>query len=493
MTAVTIAAAIALSPGGAAVASGADASGSAANRPNIVVVMTDDQDARSLRAMPKTRRLLGDRGTTFTQAYASFPLCCPSRATFLTGQHSHNHGVYSNTVEGGLLQLDDSNTLPVWLRDAGYFTAHVGRYLNGYGLPLGRAITLGEARREVPPGWNRWIGLSGRRAYRLYNYLLNQNGLLRRVGRKARHYQTDVLGRIASRLIRRQAGGGRPLFLSLATLAVHAELRPAKGEWDPPRPAPRHRGASKRKPNRLRWLPPASFNEADVSDKPDLVEKLPRFDAEQGARIRAVSRARWESLMAIDDAVAAIVRALAERGELANTIFIFSSDQGVILGEHRIPGGKRWLYEESARVPLIIRGPGIPAGARRGQMVSNVDLAPTILDAAGAEAGLAIDGISLLPLARDPDAARSRAILLESERDDLTYSGVRARGWAYLEHGPGAEELYDMRADRFQLESLHESPDHAGIKLALRGTLEALRDCEGTSGPAGCYRELALP
>jgi len=467
----------------------------AAARPNVVVVMTDDQDARSLWAMPKTRRLLADRGTTFTRAYASFPLCCPARATFLTGQHAHNHGVEANGVEGGILELDATNTLPVWLRRAGYVTAHVGRYLNGYGLPLGRGVSFAQAKREVPPGWNRWVALTGPRAFRMYGYELNRNGRLKRYGRRTRAYQTDVLGRSAARIARKLAGGERPLFLSIASLAVHVE-RVGRDHAIAPRPARRHRGASKRKPNRKRFRPPPSFGEPDVSDKPELVRRLPRFDAETRRALRERYRARGESLMAVDDAVGRIARALHRAGELGNTLFVFTSDQGTLVGEHRLRGAKRWLYEESARVPLILRGPAIPAGARRGQIVSNVDLAPTILDAAGAtgHAGLTLDGASLLPLTRDPELGRSRAILFESEsRDGVPFAGVRARGWAYLEHGPDATELYDMERDPYQLESLHDSPEHAGVKQALKGLLETMRDCAGTAGPNRCYRELAIP
>jgi N-acetylglucosamine-6-sulfatase len=445
-------------------------------RPNVIVVMTDDQDARSMWAMPKTRRLLGRQGTAFTNSHATFPLCCPSRATFLTGQYAHNHGVLSNTLPAGsFLRLDGTNTLPVWLSDAGYVTAHVGRYLNGYGVPLGRDLSPAEAALEIPPGWDRWFapGFRGR-AWRMYRYVLNQNGRLVRYRRGERNYLTDVYARHATRLIRRLAGGERPLFLSVAPLAPHGEPHLARGPN--PRPAPRHA----RELPRLKLPRPPSFNEADVSDKPPRVQALSRFGREQRREMLRRHRGRIRSLLAVDDAVEAMVGALRRAGELRNTLFVFTSDQGFLLGQHRIAVDKLWPYEEATRVPLLVRGPGVPRGVRRGQVVANIDLAPTILDATGAEPGLEMDGISLLPLARNPRAARDRSILLESlapERPD--FAGVRAPGWSYIEHEDGSEELYDLDADPFQLESRHADPAQATLKARLAARIEKLRDCAG--------------
>jgi N-acetylglucosamine-6-sulfatase len=447
-------------------------------RPNVIVVMTDDQDARSMWAMRKTRRLLGRQGTTFTNSHATFPLCCPSRATFLTGQYAHNHGVLANALPAGsFLRLDGANTLPVWLRDAGYVTAHVGRYLNGYGVPLGRDLSAAEAALEIPPGWSRWFapGFRGR-AWRMFSYVLNENGSLRRYKRAARNYLTDVYARHATRLIRRLAGGERPLFLSVAPLAPHGEPHLERGPN--PRPAPRHA----REFPRLKLPRPPSFNEADVSDKPPRVQARPRLGRRQQEEMLRRHRGRIRSLLAVDDAVAAMVAALRRVGELRNTLFIFTSDQGFLLGQHRIAVDKLWPYEEATRVPLLVRGPGIPRGATRRQVVANIDLAPTILDAARAEAGLEMDGISILPLARNLRAARDRSILLESlapERPDFV--GVRAPGWSYIEHEDGSEELYDLAADRFQLQSRHADPAYASRKAELAARLEALRDCAGAA------------
>jgi N-acetylglucosamine-6-sulfatase len=452
--------------------------GSQGRPPNLIVVMTDDQDARSIWAMPKTRRLLGRAGTTFTRSYATFPLCCPSRATFLTGQYAHNHGVLSNDLPAGsFLALDGAETLPVWLRRAGYVTAHVGRYLNGYGVPLGRGIPAAEAALEIPPGWSRWFAPVFRgRAFRMYRYVLNENGRLTRYKRGVRNYQTDVYARHATRLVRRLAGGERPLFLSFAPLAPHREPRRSRGPN--PRPAPRHADAFPR----LGLPQPPSFDEADVSDKPPRVQALPRIGAEQREELLRRHRGRIRSLLAVDDAVGAIVAALRRAGELRDTLIVFTSDQGFLLGEHRITHDKLWPYEEATRVPLILRGPGlgVPRGVTREQVTANVDLAPTILDAAGAEPGLEMDGISLLPLARDPGEARGRAVLLQSlEPEHPEFAGVRVPGWSYVVHEDGREELYDLRSDPFQLRSLHADRAHTARKAFLAARLEALRGCAG--------------
>jgi N-acetylglucosamine-6-sulfatase len=447
-------------------------------QPNVIVVMTDDQDARSMWAMRKTRRLLGRQGTTFTNSHASFPLCCPSRATFLTGQYAHNHGVLSNALpDGSFLRLDGANTLPVWLREAGYVTAHVGRYLNGYGVPLGRDLSPAEAALEIPPGWNRWFapGFRGR-AWRMYGYVLNENGRLVRYKRGERNYLTDVYARHATRLIRRLAGGKRPLFLSVAPLAPHGEPHLERGPN--PRPAPRHA----RSFPRLKLPRPPSFNEADVSDKPPRVQAFARFGREQRREMLRRHRGRIRSLLAVDDAVEAMVAALRRAGELRNTMFIFTSDQGFLLGQHRIAVDKLWPYEEATRVPLLVRGPGVPRGTTRQQVVANIDLAPTVLDASRARSGVEMDGISLLPLARNPRAQRNRSILLESLASERPgFFGVRAPGWSYIEHEDGSEELYDLGADPFQLHSRHADPAHASRKAALAARVEALRDCAGSA------------
>jgi N-acetylglucosamine-6-sulfatase len=465
---------VVLGAGGETPASGAAAA------PNVVVVLLDDARSEDIHVMDSTRRLVFQRGTSFARYFSTFPLCCPFRSTLLTGQYAHNHGVMSNKPPlGGYPAFDDDASLAVALQGGGYRTSWTGKYMNGYGKgPRGR--------RVVPPGWDGWAS-PVRGAHKLYGYALNVNGRLRRYPRTPANYRTDVEARLAARQIRRGARGRRPFFSVLSLLAPHGEPR---GMAIPrnPRPAPRDRRAFTR-----RALPtPPSFNERNMADKPAF--KRPNsIDAERRAFLRRRHRDRLASLLAADDAVARVIRALRKTGELENTYVIFTSDNGFLMGEHR-DVGKVALYEESARVPLAIRGPGFPAGQARTQITGSIDLAPTILDVAGVNPLLTPDGVSLLPFAADPAYAADRDILLEN-RDA---QGLRTTRYVYIEHErdrdptPEAYELYDLQADPYQLENLigpatteprtHDRQSAADIERLredLAGRLDELRDCEG--------------
>lgn len=460
----------------AAEAGGRQAVGGRAVRgANVVVVMTDDQALAELEAMPRTERLIGDAGARFERYLASFPLCCPSRATYLTGRYAHNHGVLSNSPDagGGYQALAARHALPVWLRRAGYATAHVGRYLNFYG---------GLDPLEVPPGWDLWAAPPGSSTYLMYGWELNRDGRIVRHGNRPRDYQTDVYARIAARFVRRQARRRGPFFLSVTPLAPHDEQdQLAPHPFDGPRPAPRHRGALAG----LELPEKPSFDEADVDDKPSHVAGEPRLDPEDRRRMAGSSQRRARSLLAVDDLVARLVRELRRSGELRRTYVLFTSDNGFLLGEHRLKG-KGSPYEESVHVPLLVRGPGIPPGATVARPAANIDLAPTILEIAGAEADREPDGISLLPAALGRRELPPRAILLQNldraKRDrQPRYAGLRGRRWHYVEYETGERELYDMDADPFQLQSLADDPDRADLVARLARRLERLRRCAGAS------------
>jgi arylsulfatase A-like enzyme len=446
-------------------------------RPNVIVVMTDDQE-NSLFGMRNVASRLVRGGTTFATSYVSLPLCCPSRATFLTGRYAHNTGVTSNASTGagtGYQRLDHTSTVPVWLRRSGYATAMIGKYLNGYGVDDGIAEPLPDAR-EIPPGWTEWYALTGGSDQFRYRYKLNENGRARYYGDGPANYQTDVLAKHAVGFVKRRAPKRKPFFLWFTPTAPHGEAGRLPGAVRDPQPAPRHLGrfgtaVAPRTPN---------FNEADVTDKPAFVQDADPLDAEDVEDIDIRYRGRVESLLAVDEAIGRLVRAVKKAGDMRRTYIVFTSDNGLQLGAHRLLF-KEYLYEESLRVPLVVRGPRFPAGATRTQPVTNADLAPTILQLAKVRAGNVVDGRSLLPAARNPSTGAIRDLLFESYFPPA--AGIRRGEWVYIEQGTGETELYDLAADPFQLDSLHASPGHAALMAQLDARLEQLRGCAGGACP----------
>ena len=463
-------------------------------RPNIVVFMTDDQTVAELGGMPRTRKLMERKGVRFDRSYVSYPVCCPSRATYLTGQYAHNHhvmGLYPPT--GGYGRFDKHNALPVWLDNAGYHTAHLGKFLNGYG---------DQEPADVPPGWDDWHATVDYSTYQMWGYTMNDNGRMHTYGHAFDEdpdlYQTDVLASKAAGIVKRQARRADPLFLSVNFLAPHHESRGIqKRTHRLVRPAPRDRRAFA-----SAGLPRSrSFNEADMSDKPRFLRRRRSLTAGDIAAIRRDSRARRAALLAVDDGVAQIIAAVRASGQLDNTYFIFTSDNGYMQGEHRVRSGKMLPYEPSARVPLIVRGPGIPARRVSRELVANIDLAPTIVELAGATASKTVDGRSLLPFAHNPALFRKRAILHETggskyvgaaEQDErtnlrrplkrvMTYRAIRTDRWLYVRWQNGARELYDLRKDPDQLDSLHAGRAHRHERHVLARRLRALAKCAGES------------
>ncbi len=452
------------------------------DRPNIVVIQTDDQTADSLRYMANVNRLLVRQGVRFDKNFASYPLCCPSRATLLTGQYAHNHGVRGNQPPlGGYVRLDHSNTLPVWLQQAGYQTSFVGKYLNGYGEGEG-------GREEVPAGWSDWRALvrtPGKGTQSYVGFTLNENGGLVDYPPNQANYQTDVFTRKAVSSIRSGVASGSPFFLYLAYFAPHSGLprdeddARATGVSLTPSPAARHRDAFAAEP-----LPfPPSYDEVDVSDKPPAIKRFGRLTLAQTLAVTESYQQRLESLLAVDEGVAQIVEALRAERQLANTLIVFTSDNGFMQGEHRVmpDRGKGFAYEPSARIPLVLRGLDLPRGRRVSDVVANIDLAPTVLALARATPGRVVDGRSLLPLARDPLADFGRDLLLESGH----FLGIRTDRYAYIAYYRRVWELYDLQKDPHQLESRHRDPALREIRLELERRLNDLGTCSGAS----CLRD----
>lgn len=507
-------------------------------RPNVVFIMSDDQRADEMKWMPKTRRLLGEAGTTFTRFLAPFPLCCPARMSVMTGQYPHNHGVDGNfPPEGyyGLSRRAQLNTLPVWLKRAGYRTSHIGKYLNGYGVLK---------PREIPPGWTDWHGTVDQTSYDMFNYWVNDNGtvtkygdddwneaimaLSREVANEAfadynglRGYilnnlivpfqgedsvfgdtdpdthQVDQLANRAVGFVRRSAPKQAPFFLQFAPPAPHREDLPENAGY---------RGINPRVPERYQQAVeelefPAedevpSFDEADVSDKPGLLGELEPLADQRNInplngleQIENYRRGRIGNLWALDDAVARLVAEVKRAGELRNTIFIFHSDNGWMMGEHRIAGDKYLPYEESLVVPTLVRGPGWPSGRRVSQLTANVDLTRTILRAARVKAGRRQDGVDLRRVANRKSKKRS-ALLIEATRPlfvlpnfpyawDVPYHGVRTDRFKYVKWSNGGEELYDLVNDPYEMENLAADPAWAERKSALLARANRLKNCKG--------------
>jgi len=447
-----------------------------AKRPNILVLETDDQTLAEMEVLPQVRRLIGDAGVTFDNNFDSFSLCCPSRATLLTGQYSHNNGVRGNALpQGGYYKLDSTNTLAVWLKNAGYHTVHLGKYLNGYGT---------RNKTEIPPGWSEWHGSIDPTTYRYYNYTLNENGTLHTycATPQASCYQTDVYRDKADAIIRERAGKG-PFFLWVAFLANHSG-GPRDGD-DPanlatPVPAPRYK-------NRFQGttLPqPPSFNEADVSDKPASIRRRPLLGPRRIAAIQENWQQRRETLLAVDDAVGSIVETLRSTGQLDDTLILFTSDNGFFHGEHRVANGKVLLYEPSIRVPLLMRWTGnasLPRGVHRSQLTMNVDYAETMLAAAGVKPGRVEDGVSLLPLWRDGGKELGRDLLVDNTPGNGHFDAIRSRHFLYAEYANGDRELYDLVKDPDELQSQHANPAFDGIRSALATRLHTLISCAGAT------------
>jgi arylsulfatase A-like enzyme len=470
---------------------GAARAQAADQRPNVVMIMTDDQRVADMDVLARTRALIGDQGTTFANSFATFPLCCPSRSTYLTGQYAHNHGVRGNKPAelGGYPTLyraqrpNGQDTLPVWMSGAGYATAHIGKYLNGYGA---------DVQPTVPNGWQNWAGSVDGSTYNFKNYCLNENGSLVWYGKRnscparlpsrpgGEVYQADNYTQKARQYVARQVAGG-PFFLSVAYLAPHGGGPKSARCGNSAKPAPRHVGRFEG----AQVPRGGSYDEPNVSDKPSSIRALPRLTAQDKANIDRAYKCRREALLAVDEGVSGIVDELRASGELDNTLILFTSDNGFLLGQHRVRSGKIRHYEESSRVPLLIRGPGVRKGARVRKQAGNIDLAATILDAANARATRRLDGRSLLRAGEK--GFPNRDILLEDgpklAKTFQFYKAIRTPRFKLVQYANGERELYDLRSDPAERRSLHKARRYNAIERKLARKLKQLRNC---AGPREC-------
>jgi arylsulfatase A-like enzyme len=488
----------------------------AATKPNVVMVMADDMRTDDLRFMPAVRRLLVGQGLTFRNSFSPYPLCCPARASFLTGRYAHNHKVFSHESPYGFRSFDDHATLATALRASGYQTGFIGKYLNGYGAERSR-VTGGPSFRYVPNGWTDWYGaverpaLSPYRSGGTYNYrhtIFNVNGRIDDT--HAGEYQTDVLGRFARGLVRKYHRSPRPFFLYFSAVAPHFG---APREADDPVHVPRVDGrfAQIPTPARPKWvrgmfdaqIPRASGlpldggpSEADVSDKPRPMRSAPELSRAERYAVRTLTRQRAEALFVLDREVARLVATLKRTGEYRNTVLMFTSDNGYFLGEHRQRQGKIKPHEPSLRVPFVIAGPGVPHG-ERFDPVTTPGVTATIAQLAGATSRMPYpeDGMSVVPsLARDrgwsvpvvteglesgrvfPTQPALKAAGFHDPRNTI---GVRTARWKYVRYSDGDAELYDLDHDPNELDNVIDDPGLTNVREALHQVWLDYRDCLG--------------
>jgi arylsulfatase A-like enzyme len=460
----------------------ARAADGATRRPNIVFVLTDDLSWNLVPYMPHVVAMQ-KAGATFANYFVTDSLCCPSRASIFTGRYPHNTGVFRNTGEdGGYLVFrsrgNDRATFATALSAAGYRTAMLGKYLNGY-LP---------AKHPPAPGWTSWA-VAGH-AYAEFNYNLNENGRVVHYGSAPSDYLTDVLSGIATRFIK-QAGGAL-FMIEIATFAPHA----------PYTPAPRDAAAFAA----LRAPRTPAFGADPGNDAPRWLRSQPVLSREDVAMIDADFRKRAQSVLAVDAMIGELQAAVASIGQSDNTYFIFSSDNGYHMGEHRLRPGKMTAFDTDIHVPLIITGPGIAAGTEIREITENVDLCPTFAELGAAAPPPAVDGRSLVPLLRGERVADWRTFaLIEHRRPDdndtsdpdvagllsgnpTTYEAIRGANSVYVEYATGEREYHDLVDDPHELgNGFATLPDER--KGALRDAVEALRRC---SGRAACAAAQAL-
>jgi arylsulfatase A-like enzyme len=449
-----------------------------ATHPNIVFVLTDDLSMNLLQYMP-TVQSMQHQGLTFNDYFVSDSLCCPSRASIFTGNFPHTTGIYTNVGRhGGFDQFyargEEQHTFATALHSAGYRTAMMGKYLNGY--MGGHANPSAAPPTYVPPGWDRW-DVTGW-GYPEFNYVLNENGGLQTYGRQPSGYLTDVLAGKAVNFIDSAASAQQPFFLELATFAPHR----------PYTPAPRNRQDF---PG-LKAPQGPNFNRVPANPPAWLGARQP-LTAGQMATVDRSYRKRAQAVEAVDAMISQIQGALIANGIQGNTYIVFSSDNGLHMGEYRLMPGKMTAFDTDTHVPLIVTGPGVPAGASTNAMAENIDLAKTFAQIGGTD--LPSDGHSLLPLLQGTAPLDWRnAVLIEHRHpagaihdpdfqgrgsgNPPTYEAIRSHDFLYVEYQDGERELYDLRADPFQLNNL--APYMSPLQLAnYHAALVAMEQCHG--------------
>jgi arylsulfatase A-like enzyme len=454
--------------------------------PNVLLVVVDDQAMNTFRRpyMPETYRWILRRGTKFTAGLAAPPLCCPSRAGILTGQYPHNNNVFSN--DPGYASLNGKhNTLPVWLRRAGYRTGFDGKYLNNLSVYQGT---------QPPPGYDDWFGFLEPPGY--YGYAMSDNGERRRFGGSRSQYSTDVITRRAKRFV--ATDPGQPWFLWLAYNAPH-DTTPTIGHCGHSSPLP---------PTEDDYLihshfplpTPPSFNEKDVSDKPSFISGLHEIPPVTRHHIVTRWKCTLAAMFEVDVQLGKLMQRLQDSGQLGHTIVFYYSDNGYYFGEHRLPRGKSYPYEPALQVPFAVRVPrayqGVAPPRASPEVVAGQDIAPTILDYAGGAEPCrgpklcrVLDGRSLRPLlGGDGTWPVDRGVLAEIRAGGPggEYSAIRTDRYMYARYADGQRELYDLERDPFERTNKAGHPPYFGLEAGLDSRITALSQCSGLTGPAPC-------
>jgi N-acetylglucosamine-6-sulfatase len=441
--------------------------------PNMIVIVSDDQNYSELEYMPHTKRYLVDQGTVFTQAFVPNANCCPSRASILRGQYPHNHQVLTSRYPyggyGRFYELGhEASTIATWLQEANYYTGYIGKYLNQY--PSTSLNTLLD-ETYIPPGWNEWFATSSQD---YYNYQINKNGFSRTYGLAEEDYATDRYGQIAAGFVQRNACKNQPFFLFFSPTAPHL----------PAVPANRHQTlfANVQVPRS------PSFNEADISDKPTWMQRLPLLTTMQIAEVDELYRNRLRMLQSLDEAIKHLVDTLEAKGVLNNTVILFTSDNGYKLGQHRLQG-KIFPYEEDIKVPLIIRGPNI-LQQEISNLVVNIDIAPTLAELANITPPSFVDGQSLVPFLSGAPSPWRQAVLDQywvPQTLQLEHSAVRTDRYKYIEWYTESNgrlldatqyELYDLQEDPYEVNNIYDTASQE-LKNSLKTKLDYLKSCQG--------------
>ena len=436
------------------------------SKPNIIFILVDDLrwDALGCMGHPFVKTPNIDRiareGALFKNFFVSIPLCAPSRGSFLTGQYPHTHGVIDNSDHSALSHT--LITFPRLLHDAGYETAYVGKWHMG--------------NDDSPrPGFDHWVSFKGQGVYE--NPAINVDGQASKVN----GYMTDILNEHALSFVKGEHK--KPFVLYLAHKAVHGPFTPAERHKDlyatePIKPAPSINDSLEGKPAATRPLEDAAPRKANAGKK----SKARAAAAEDGGHVpEKAIRNQLRALAAVDEGVGQLFKALEEAKQLDRTLIIFSSDNGFFWGEHGL-ADKRWAYDESIRDPLLMRYPRlIKAGTTLDQFVLNIDIAPTLLELAGAPIARTIQGRSLLPLLKD-EKTPWRASLLSEYFQEKAYprvpawKAVRTERWKYIQYVDltGLDELYDLKADPYEMKNLVKETDAQPALQEMKAELKKL-------------------